>query len=118
MAFEPFEALGIGGPYPALVFSGLFTLRRRRRDYRRNAEALQTLFEPLRQSQISPRHGQLHPLQLLQTAGNPRAASSENVADVADVAGLAGANSDLAPIARTSSAMLLPCADIHWFETL
>ena len=26
------EALGIGGPYPALVFSGLFTLRRRRRD--------------------------------------------------------------------------------------
>ena len=27
-----FEALGIGGPYPALVFSGLFTLRLRRRD--------------------------------------------------------------------------------------
>ncbi len=27
-----FEALGIGGPYPAIVFSGLFTLRRRRRD--------------------------------------------------------------------------------------
>ena len=26
------EALWIGGPYPALVFSGLFTLRRRRRD--------------------------------------------------------------------------------------
>jgi hypothetical protein len=26
------EALGFGGPYPALVFSGLFTLRRRRRD--------------------------------------------------------------------------------------
>jgi hypothetical protein len=25
------EALVIGGPYPALVFSGLFTLRRRRR---------------------------------------------------------------------------------------
>ena len=32
MAFEPFEALGIGGPYPALVFSGPFTPRRRRRD--------------------------------------------------------------------------------------
>ena len=26
------EPLGIGGPYPALVFSGLFTLSRRRRD--------------------------------------------------------------------------------------
>ena len=37
---------------------------------------------------------------------------------VADVAGLAGANSDLAPTVLTSSAMLLPCADIHWFETL
>ena len=84
------EAFGIGGPYPALFFSGLFTLRRRRRDclqkifcwrfvakshvrtaliiidppslnqvvprpgfrtsgYRRKAEALQTMFEPLRQ---------------------------------------------------------------------
>ena len=28
----PPEALEVGGPYPALVFSGIFTMRRRRRD--------------------------------------------------------------------------------------
>jgi hypothetical protein len=32
MAFEPVEALWIGGPYPALVFSGLFNLPRRRKN--------------------------------------------------------------------------------------
>jgi hypothetical protein len=31
VAYEPFEALGFGGPDPALVFSGIFTLRHQRR---------------------------------------------------------------------------------------